>query len=549
MLRTSPLSLATCLLLIHAWCIDSAAQETDIKLGKETTFITEPLADDGLPNYALAILEQQRKGVTPENNGAIPFWRAMGPCDDTSKAEFELMAREIELEDIDFESCLFRIGDETIVEYLIEWITTQDESSGNDVNQEKAEEAAYAILDYVQTWPWDSRKCPPMAQWLKHNQQALALLHKASEGKSFYSPSISILQNPEVECIDITLEYAQAMRYAARGLNVRSLSFISQGKLELAWKDIRALLRLSKHTLQGTNHIEIAVGMALRGMAFRNVLLLLDHPKLDLELASEIAIELHNSTQRISIAETLNSGERFLYLDAALRFATGRLGGRSDFGEDAGKAARKTLDSNLILKLGNEWYDRIVRIAELKKLEERRLAISEMESDIRAFESNRSLKYVLASFSKKVRSRKFGEIVVALTLPPIEFLLSAVDRDESSLDLTQIAVELALYRLENDSYPEQLAELKPRFLSTIPADACSEKAFRYERRNEGYLLYGLGIHGKDDHGTSNTGPFRFDPHSAVKGEWGILQDDVEPTEYDDLIIRMPLPEVDWPQPQ
>src|SRR5690606_8880488 len=54
---------------------------TDIVVSKETTWLTEPLADDGLPDYAAYLLEQGREGVTPENNGAVPFLQAMWPAE------------------------------------------------------------------------------------------------------------------------------------------------------------------------------------------------------------------------------------------------------------------------------------------------------------------------------------------------------------------------------------------------------------------------------------------------------------------------------------
>jgi hypothetical protein len=56
-----------------------AAPVSEVKLGKDTTYIMEPLAEDGLPNYALALLNFQKKGVSPQNNGAVLLWQAIGP--------------------------------------------------------------------------------------------------------------------------------------------------------------------------------------------------------------------------------------------------------------------------------------------------------------------------------------------------------------------------------------------------------------------------------------------------------------------------------------
>lgn len=56
-----------------------------IRLAKQTTHLVSPLAEDGLPNYSLAILEHERAGVTPENNAAPLFWQAMGPGEARSR--------------------------------------------------------------------------------------------------------------------------------------------------------------------------------------------------------------------------------------------------------------------------------------------------------------------------------------------------------------------------------------------------------------------------------------------------------------------------------
>ena len=48
-------------------------------ISKETTYITEPLRKDGYPDYVAAMNQRLSQGVTPENNAAVPFWKAMGP--------------------------------------------------------------------------------------------------------------------------------------------------------------------------------------------------------------------------------------------------------------------------------------------------------------------------------------------------------------------------------------------------------------------------------------------------------------------------------------
>ena len=50
-----------------------------ITISKETTYITGPLRPDGYVDYLAAINQRASQGVTPENNAAVPFFKAMGP--------------------------------------------------------------------------------------------------------------------------------------------------------------------------------------------------------------------------------------------------------------------------------------------------------------------------------------------------------------------------------------------------------------------------------------------------------------------------------------
>jgi hypothetical protein len=50
-----------------------------IVISKKTTVITTPLRADGLPDYQKYWRDFGREGVTPENNGAVLFWRAVWP--------------------------------------------------------------------------------------------------------------------------------------------------------------------------------------------------------------------------------------------------------------------------------------------------------------------------------------------------------------------------------------------------------------------------------------------------------------------------------------
>src|SRR5262245_35055170 len=64
--------------------------KTRFPLGKETTFVTEPLDAEGYIDYVPALNEHWRRAVTPDNNANVLLWKAFGPHPEgaTMPAEF-----------------------------------------------------------------------------------------------------------------------------------------------------------------------------------------------------------------------------------------------------------------------------------------------------------------------------------------------------------------------------------------------------------------------------------------------------------------------------
>ena len=56
------------------------------------------------------------------------------------------------------------------------------------------------------------------------------------------------------------------------------------------------------------------------------------------------------------------------------------------------------------------------------------------------------------------------------------------------------------YQREHGQYPERLTELAPKYLKTIPQDRFTDQPLKYQRQDEGYLLYTVGANRKDDKG-------------------------------------------------
>ena len=67
-----------------------------IKLSRQTTFITDPVQPNGMPDYERFLLERMRDGVTPQNNAATLIWPTLWPGE-LQPSEYEIVAAELGL--------------------------------------------------------------------------------------------------------------------------------------------------------------------------------------------------------------------------------------------------------------------------------------------------------------------------------------------------------------------------------------------------------------------------------------------------------------------
>jgi hypothetical protein len=71
--------------------------------------------------------------------------------------------------------------------------------------------------------------------------------------------------------------------------------------------------------------------------------------------------------------------------------------------------------------------------------------------------------------------------------------------------MTQAAIALERFKLREHKLPAVLEDLTPAYLSSVPIDRMDGKPLRYTPFSDGsYLLYSVGLNGKDDGGNANS---------------------------------------------
>jgi len=70
----------------------------------------------------------------------------------------------------------------------------------------------------------------------------------------------------------------------------------------------------------------------------------------------------------------------------------------------------------------------------------------------------------------------------------------------AEMRIARAALAVERFRLSNDRLPKGLQELVPRFLPAVPLDPFDGTSRRYKPLPKGYVIYSIGLDGRDDSG-------------------------------------------------
>jgi hypothetical protein len=504
--------------------------EPPLRVSPETTVITAPLAADGLPDYQAHVLSHYGPRPDPEDNAAVLLLAALWP---------------MEIDSVDRPLVCAAIGipasPPTDPPPLVEF--------RNDPLVKPLEE----VFERLQTRPWRGNDQPEIRAWLERNAAAIDLLVAASERKTYWLPSPTLLRSkPSGTLIEILLPDIQSMRHASRTLCCRAMWHAGEGRIEAAWRDVVAVRRLCRLLADRPGFlIKHLVAIAMASQAHAATVLLLGQPGLTVEFVQAMRqdMELRQSPETPRYGDTL---ERLMCVDAAVSMARDRRGRWQLTQALAAPLAAGSLDVpwldtsldwNVITSRINEYYAELEAVAALPTHRERVDRMDKLQAALEARARPSSGwqmagLLVTAAVNRHERSAHGADRLLMLLAPALSSYDAAVARAESQELLLRLAVALEAWRLkepaaEDRGYPERLDELVPTMLAELPQDPFTEKPFVYERRGDGYLLYGLGQNGVDDGGTDFTG-------KIVKGEWQETEGSVH-WNKSDIVIRMPVP--------
>lgn len=555
-----------------------------IVVSPATTFITEPLAANGLPNYEQYILQKSREGVTPENNAAALLWPALWPGE-LDPPQYAAVAAELGLNGIpSTDDALQGLYSKTTQARIADWLrkqtpppaspvvrsaelverpdpaTSAADSPESAVQSDESyapenDTATEQVIDRAMECPWTSAQIPPLAKWVAESQKPLDLMLEASHRPRCYFPSPSLIDDNYGTLINMMLPGVQSVRGAGRSLNTRAMWHVGEGRPNEAWQDLLAACRIGQLTAQGPTLVEHLVGIAISENACNGTVTMLHHGNPTAAQARQVMHDLGTLEDFSGMADSIDQMERASYLDTVIQFSQGNddNGVLNSVGIDNNVSYVKifAIDWNIVLRNGNRYYDRFAAAARLPDHASREQAISLLENEVaqRARDLGAD-SLVAAVLSPSARSDAVASILLGMFLPSIRLMTSSQDRGNTDLELTRLAAALAVHRAEQGSYPAKLDDLVPGVLDKVPVDLYNSQPFIYKRLEVGYLLYSAGDNGQDDGGSNE----------QTRIWEGRLLDDVDttgtqspqpeiPSGADDASIRVPRPAFQLPKPQ
>jgi hypothetical protein len=487
--------LACIALFVSIHFVDSS--QPSFTIGKDTTRITEPVDAEGYIDYAAALNQRLREGVTPENNANVLLLQAYGPRPEGAPLKPEY-----------YEALGIAPPPESGNYFAKLHAFVRNELKLDNESLTRIEDN----LIEARTRPWDGGDFPELAQWLQANEKPLALVIEASKRPQYYNPVLPT-SDPDgrhtlTTCLLPTVQNGRVMVTA---LTARAMFRLKAGQTDAAWEDLLASHRLARHIGSGGTLIEAMVGFAIEAIAASTDLAYLQHSTVDRQRLDRILRDLDALPRMRPLSERFDVGERFMALDMiamidrrgpkALHDGLGLLSANPDLLE-------RFLYSNAVwepaMRNTNIWFDRMVGASETKDPQQRRQKLAEVESEIVRLKEKAAVpgkaKVLRTLFSRSGKGEHMGDILIATLLPAIVKVQSAADRHEQSLQNLRVAIALDAYRKDHGDYPTKLDALVPVYLKTIPLDLFSGKPLKFEKSPDGYLLYSIGPNEADDLG-------------------------------------------------
>jgi hypothetical protein len=425
-------------------------EPTVITIGKETTFLTEPIGADGFVDY-FAALNAPLADLDPRNNAAVLLVQAVGPKAtprETAAAYFRLLKCDPPPE---------------TGEYLVDIQEFVERKKLPD------EDAIIEKYDRFQSHLWSASEHPLFVELLQVNERPLTLVVEASRRPVFTVPYVAASDSPVI--LNSHLELVQAGRTAVRVLMLRAMKSVAEGKVEAAYEDVDACHRLAN--LVGGSAKSVIEG--LFATAYRNVALNQERAiafsgKLTPDALRRRAAIVQAMAAPCDVRRTLDRGERLMALDAisaTMRYGVDRVFPKQDGGAPKPHPPQAAAAYDEAMRTVNRMFDELLEALALPDLNARRTAIAKLEADLakrtkenferrKTFFLFREARPPHPRGPKAEAGQEIAETLMATSVAAWASADAAQTRCLTEQRQTVLAYALAAHKAEQGRHPEKL---------------------------------------------------------------------------------------------
>jgi hypothetical protein len=467
-------------------------------IGKETTHVTGPRDKDGYIDYAAALNERLRAGVTPANNANVLFWKAFGPHSEVPSELFKWLGIDEPPKKGKTEGKYFVDSFQHVKKHL-------------EIDPQRKAQDLHKELQAARERPWKATDYPVVTGWLAVNEEPLRLVVQGTKRSAYFSPLVAKRTAKGPGGLNDAVRVPPAMKYRelARLLQTRAMLHLGEGRDDDAWQDLLACHRLGRHVARAGSLMHLFVGIAIDTSACEADLVFLDRGKLDGKQIKQCLRDLQALPSLPSLAEPFDLLERFMVLDTVMmmhRYGAEYLetvvhGAPRKHPE--AKGLLDNIDWDGILRDVNRCHDRMVAALRAKDRESRQTRLRQFEQELQA--TNKALEapddVVLFLAGAADKSKALADVLVGASLPMYATgIQHDIDRTEQTRRNLPVAFALAAYQRDHGRYPMKLEALAPTYLADVPLDLFSGKALMYRPLEKGCLVYSVGPDGKDEGG-------------------------------------------------
>jgi len=445
-------------------------------ISAETTWITEPLAADGLPDYFQAVMDLGPRGIPPEKNAAAAVWEVIPSKRSADSA-------------IDYSPAHLSAADQRPESERL--VVPPPPPEGMDAAE------AERILGECSRTPWRAADQPWLARWLEENQAALDTLAAGARRAGWCPPRCLPPDAPPTErfgpiplLICQMLPVEGALDRFSSAVLARSMLRLGEGDIPGAWHDLDSLLRYGDKICDTPGPLicrRVATSLILRTSLALQPLLLDGHP--DEAVLADIQRSLRSAVDWAPLAMGVNTNERLAVLDAITVVAANPSGTLSPAPWQKPLFAILKPDPNIMLRDVNQLFDAVVVAACQPTRETRRRASKAIKDEI---DDRMNAKLQWRGWFQPWYvpwSEALSKRIVSSLIPNVEIISDADDRARAALVLAESAAAIERYRLATDKAPASLADLVPTFLPAIPVDPLTDAPLGYRIANGRWTLW------------------------------------------------------------